>query len=168
MNKAQVIENIESFERQYNYDSGYIKEILDASEKGYQAYEGFLPMAHFINKCPADAYFVAKLVTMKTEDCGPCLQLNVTMAKEAGVDPEVIKAALGNGDDLKGELKMVFDYTQGVLYNNDQGAREQVLEHYGKEILVELSIGIASARIFPTLKKAIKGNTFCSVPDLEV
>ena len=88
------IEMLEGFEAHYNYDTNYMKEMLRVAPKAYETFEAFLPMANFSNKIPTNVLYVAKVTAMRHEDCAACLQLNVDMALEAGINKEILQEIL--------------------------------------------------------------------------
>ena len=83
---------IGAFERRYGYDAAYMHEILDTSIGAFLK----LGMAQAMNthrdSVPIDALFAARIAAVRFEDCGPCAQLVVNMALEAGVAPDMVRA----------------------------------------------------------------------------
>jgi alkylhydroperoxidase/carboxymuconolactone decarboxylase family protein YurZ len=171
LDENKSLEMLKGFQAHYNYDTSYMKEMLKVNPKAYETFEAFLPMASFSDKTPKDVLFVAKLTSMKNEDCGECLQLNVYMAIEAGVDKEIIKEILFNkGENLNSELKEVYDFTLAVV--NKETVEEKLYTNinskYSKDILTEIALAIASTKVFPTVKKVLNNFHSCSVIDLKV
>jgi len=171
LDENKSLEMLEGFQAHYNYDTSYMKEMLKVNPKAYETFEGFLPMASFSDKTPKDVLFVAKLTSMKNEDCGECLQLNVYMAIEAGVNKEIIKEILfNNGENLNSELREVYDFTLAVA-NKDTVEKElysKINDKYSKDILTEIALAIASTKVFPTVKKVLNNFHSCSVINLKV
>jgi alkylhydroperoxidase/carboxymuconolactone decarboxylase family protein YurZ len=169
--EKKSLEMLEGFQNHYNYDTTYMKEMLKANPKAYETFENFLPMASFKDKAPVDVIFVAKLTSMKNEDCGKCLQLNVDMALEAGVDKEVVKEVVFNqGENLSTALKEIYDFTLAVS-NNEQIPNtlyDKIHKKYSKEVLTEIALAIASTKIFPTVKRVFNDFHSCSVIQLKV
>ena len=46
--------------------------------------------------------------------------------------------------------------------------RERVRERYGEEGLVELALGIAAARVFPVVKRALGYATSCALVKVKI
>lgn len=164
MDTSQALHAIKTFEEHYQYNSDYLREILHASAEAFGVYEGFLPMAGHRKAASADIYFVCKLATTKFEDCGPCLQLVVRMALESGVPKDVVRGAVSGGDGLDERLKEVHDFALDVAGNAPLAIErvEHLKATHGEAALVELALAIASARIFPTLKRALGHGQSCS------
>ena len=83
MNMTEYRRMIDDFENHYNYDSTYMRELLESSQEGFARFNNFLPLSSHREKLNTEDYWVAKLAAMQVEDCGDCLQLNVRMALEA-------------------------------------------------------------------------------------
>lgn len=167
---SEVEEHISAFEQHYDYDASYIRALYASSPACYEAYRGFLPMASVREKTPAEVWFTAALIATQSEDCGPCVQLTVRMAREAGVDPEIIQSALNGGKGLPPELQEVREFAWNMATNEPENLplRESLLERYGPEILAELSVAIAALRVFPTLKRGLGFAKSCSLVNIEV
>ena len=156
---------LEGFESHYDYDTSYMKEMLKENPKAFETFEAFLPMSVFVNKSPKDVIFIAKLTSMKNEDCGACLELNINMAIEAGVNKDIIKEILFNeGKNLAKELKTVYDFSLKV--GNKEDIDEELYANmnslYTKDVIVEIALAIASTKIFPTIKRVLNDIHSCA------
>lgn len=170
MNTAQHLQQINDFEAHYQYDSGYMRDLLSTSPAGYEKFSQFLPMAHHLEQLAPDDYWVAKLATMQTEDCGECLQLSVRMALEAGVGKEVIRAALDGGRALPAPLNDVYRYATCVATRVPvpEDLMHRMTERHDKGSLLEFGLCIASARVFPAIKRAIQSTQSCALIQINV
>jgi hypothetical protein len=74
-----------------------------------------------------------------------------------GVPASIIRAALnGEVELLPEELAAVYGFAQKQSHREDDpGVRERLRKRYGDRGLIELAIGIASARTFPAFKRAL-------------
>ena len=99
---------IRRFEKRYAYDATYMHEIADTSVGAFMK----LGLAQAMNThregVPLDALFAARITAVRFEDCGPCAQLVVNMALEAGVaggpDAVRVKARAGRFGHLHADL----------------------------------------------------------------
>ncbi|MCJ8345956.1 hypothetical protein MJH12_10475 [bacterium] len=160
---------LKEFSKHYDYDCNYLEDILETSSTSFEKYENFLPMSYHREQSKVEIYFTCKLASMKSLDCGPCLELTAKMAAEAGMDSNLIKLCLGQSEQLPLDLKEIYDYSQSVLKN--EGLSEDIYrglqEEHGKEVMVELALAIVSAQVFPTLKRAMgQFQSSCIVIDL--
>ena len=73
-------------------------------------------------------------------------------------------------DDLPAELADVYRFAEEVVKasGEEDSYRERIRGHYGEEGLVELAMGIAFSRVFPTTKRALGYAKSCSVVRVEV
>ncbi len=108
---------------------------------------------------------------MRVEDCGACTQLNVRMALEQGVDPELLKALLDASRELPESLKRVEQYVKQVL-GSEELVQEDLVDSlradFGRQGFLELALCITGCRIFTTFKKALLKNQSCQIVRVEV
>jgi hypothetical protein len=162
---------LREFETRYQYDAGYAHALIDDAPAAFEAFQGFQQtMGSFRGDAPADATFVARIAALRAEDCGPCLQLTVRMALESGVDREILLAAVKRHEDLPAKLRRVYDFARAVASNADvvDELRAQVLSDYGREVVAELAIYVAAARIYPTIKRGFGMAKSCSIVQIDV
>jgi len=165
MNVSEVRKGLDQFEAHYGYDTTFLKEMLSHDPEGYAHFQAFMPMASHRMKLEVDVYYVAKLATMAAEDCGACLQLNIKMALEAGVPKHLVEAAVKGGGDLPEDLGQIHAYATRVTLNNpDRGELLELLQQrLDKGAMSELALCIASARMFPSLKRSLGYDKSCQV-----
>lgn len=158
-------EAIRGFGRHYDYDVSYIEELADASLGAFQAFEAAMPMGRYHQAAPADLLFVAKIAAMREQDCGPCTELGVKIAREAKVPEAVIRGALHGGKGLNAEQLDVYNYARGVTANEelDEELLPRLQARWGKEVVAEFAIAIVAARLYPTLKRALGHSKSCSL-----
>ncbi len=171
LDEKKSLEMLDGFQAHYDYDTNYMKEMLKENPEAYATFEAFLPMASFVKESPKDVISVAKLTSMKNEDCGACLQLNVDMAIEAGVDKEIIHDVIFNeGKNLSSELKVVYDFTLcvGNKQNVDKQLYTKINELYSKKVIVEIGLAIASTKVFPVIKRVLNDIQSCSNIQIKV
>ena len=85
---------INRFEREWNYDAGYMHDMIEASPRAAWLFSRVVALGQFRRDLPIEAWCAAGLTAVRHEDCGPCTQLGVTMAERAGVSPAVLRAVL--------------------------------------------------------------------------
>lgn len=149
----------------------YLRHIARTSLPAFFKFALFTPLARHRRRLPPDAYHVARLVATQHEDCGTCVQIEVNLARRAGVSTDVLRAAVRQlPEALPAELSDTYRFAQAVVEaNGAEGEwRERVRERYGEEALVEMSLAIAAARIFPTTKRALGYATSCALVRVDV
>jgi hypothetical protein len=85
---------IEAFERQWNFDASYLREMVEADPRAAWTFQRAASLGKYRKDVPQAAYFAAGITAMRQEDCGPCTQLGVSMAERSGIDAKVLRAVL--------------------------------------------------------------------------
>jgi hypothetical protein len=164
MLKWMIRKRLASFEKKYEYDMSYAREILDADTGAFMAFARIGKLSEYKKGAPRDAYWASKLVGTMSEDCGPCTQLCVTMALEAGVDGKVLAAVVGGDDDaLSPEVRLAVQFSRAALAHAMEAdeLRDDIVKRWGPRALISLSFALVSARVFPTLKYALGHGKTC-------
>ena len=151
-------------EKKLGASMDYLRHVVDASPAAFLRFASIMPFANSRKVLPKEAWFAAQITTLRHEDCGPCLQITVNLAKQQGVDTELIRAVLDeDAAKLSREIADVCDFTKSVLAcNDDSTLRDALCTRYGERGLIELSFAIASGRIPPTVKRVLGHATSCS------
>src|SRR5215813_1707056 len=107
---------IDKFERDWNYDAGYMRDIIEASPRAAWLFFRVTSLGQFRRDLPMDAWCAAGITAVRQEDCGPCTQLGVTMAERAGVSPVVLYAMLTeNTAAMPPDVALVWNFTRATL-----------------------------------------------------
>jgi alkylhydroperoxidase family enzyme len=166
-----VRSKIRSSEKRLGVSMDYLRHMYEHAPDAFWKFSKMMPAAQHREKLPAAPYHVARLVATRHEDCGPCVQAVINLAKEDGVEPAILQAALaGKPEDLPESLQDVYRFAEAVVTasGDDEQYRERVRKVFGEEALVELALAIATCRVFPTLKRALGHARSCSVVQVEV
>jgi alkylhydroperoxidase family enzyme len=157
MIRSLLHRTIGRFERRYGYDAAYMHEILDTSVAAFIKLALAQAMNAHRDGVPADALHAARIVAVRFEDCGPCAQLVVDMALEAGVAPAMVRAIVARDvNALSADARLGLTLADAVLtHGSTDAVRTQVHQRYGAKGLVTLAYAIAATRIYPTMKRAL-------------
>jgi len=153
-----------AFERKYDYDITYVREILATDRRAFFAFARLSGLGAYRRDVPRDAYWAAKLVGTVAEDCGPCTQLTVAMALDAGATPRVLASVLGGQDAaLPDDVQLAVQFARATLAHAAEAdaLREEIVRRWGPRAVIALAFGIAAARMFPTIKYALGHGTAC-------
>ncbi len=63
---------IARFERTWNYDASYLRDVLDADPRALMAFGKVSGVGSYRKDAPPAAYCAAAIVGVMVEDCGPC------------------------------------------------------------------------------------------------
>ena len=149
----------------------FLRDILRASRAGFLKFCLFLPLANHRATLPADAYYIARLVGVVREDCGPCVQTVVNFARAAGVAPEILRAVVeGRPEALPPGLAEVYRFAGAVVSGDSTSAElgELLRTRYGEAGMVDLAFGIATGRVFPTIKRVLGHGQSCAVTRFDI
>lgn len=164
MLKAFLRAQLGKFEKAYGYDMSYGREILDADLSGFLKFFRAMAFTQHRRDVPPAVYHAAKLVSVMSEDCGPCTQLLVQMAEQDGVPAEVLRAVLARKPSLlPADAQLGYRFAEAALAHAPEAdaLREQIEARWGKRALVSLAYALAGARIYPTLKYALGHGKTC-------
>ena len=107
---------------------------------------------------PIDASFAAKLVGALAEDCGPCTQLCVDMALEAGMPKEQIEAVLRRDPRaMNSDTVLGFRFADAVARRcgDDDEYRDAVRAQWGEKGVIDLTMALQMGRMFPMVKAGL-------------
>ncbi|WP_444938092.1 hypothetical protein [Microbulbifer sp. JMSA002] len=169
MTEQQQLQEMDAFSKKYRYDMEYLKEFLRSSPKGFEKFVQFQPLSMHREFLPLEVFWVSKLAAMQVADCGACLQLNVRMALEANVAPQLVKACIQGGSNLPEPLKDIFDFATALAsYKNiDPLLDQRISEQLDKKQRIELGVSVATASVYPTIKRAMGHTQSCSLIEIE-
>ena len=156
---------ISAFSEAYRYDASYLAHLLDAAPGAFQAFAPAQSVSKHRDYLPLDAHFVGRIASARGQDCGPCAQLNLRMAVEAGVRRNVLETLIESPDKLPPPLWDVYEHafavTSGAEIDHDRLTR--LGEIYGEAGVAELAVCIVGSSIFPTLKRALGREGSCEL-----
>lgn len=153
-----IEKRLRAVEHEQGVSLAYLRHILRVSPPHFLKFMKMMPLARFRHALPPEAYHIARIVTASHEDCGTCLQMELHLAKQAGVSTAVIHTVVDeNPYTLSPDLAEVYFFAEAVATCNgaEDEFREAVLRRYGEIGLVELSLAIAVCRMFPTVLHAM-------------
>ena len=151
--------------KRYDYNVGYMQDILKTDLGAFLKYMGFQTMSAHSGNLPAGPLYAARLRAIIWDDCGPCTQLIVNMALEANVSPDIIHAIIDKDlDNLPEDIALVVKFTDLVLAHNPEAddLREEVLALWGDKGLITIAFCISSSRVYPALKYTLGYGKACS------
>jgi len=155
---------IDRFERDWNYDAGYMRDMIATSPRAVWLFSRVTALGRYRRDIPIEPWYAAGITAVRHEDCGPCTQLGVTMAERAGVNPAVLRAVLAdNPDAMPQDVRLAWNFTRATLAHDAAADeyREAIVKRWGKRALISLAFTITAARIYPTVKYALGHGKAC-------
>jgi hypothetical protein len=153
------------FERQWNYDAGYLHEMIEASPRAAWMFSRAAAIGKYRKDVPAAAWAAAAITAVRHEDCGPCTQLGVSMAEKAGVDPKVLRAVLTeNLEAMPPEVALAWRFTRATMAHDPSADRyrEEIVQRWGHRAVISLAFAMVASRIYPTVKYAMGHGKACT------
>lgn len=149
---------LRAIEDEQGVSLAYMRQILRVSPPLFLKFMKILPLARFRRVLPPEVYHLARIVTVRHEACGSCLEMEARLAKRATVNAVVLNAVLeADPCALPPELAEAYFFAEALAKRSSEEDtyRAAVLRRYGEAGLVELSMAIAVCRVFPALKQAM-------------
>jgi alkylhydroperoxidase family enzyme len=156
---------IDKFERTWNYDASYLREVLDADPRALMAFGKVSAIGAYRKDVPPAVYSAAGIVAVMAEDCGPCTQIVIDMAQRAGVEADILRAVVVRDmTALPFEVALAVRFAEATLRHAPEAddLREEVVRRFGKRGLVSLAFAMTTARLYPTLKYALGHGRACT------
>lgn len=149
---------LDRFSQRFDYDVSYMRAILAASPGAFMRLTDLTKAASHREIAPKDAAYAAKLVGAMAEDCGPCTQLVVNMARADKVAEREIEAVLERQvDAMNPDTALGFRFAEAIIYRlaHEDETREAVRAQWGDKGLIDLAYALQIGRVFPMLKAGL-------------
>jgi alkylhydroperoxidase family enzyme len=149
----------------------YLRSVADASPAAFVKFGLAMPLAQHRRAVGAAPWHLARLAATRVQDCGTCVQIVVNQARADGVPPATLRAALdGEADALADDERLALRYGEAVAARSDEVAAlvEEVHQRLGEAALVDLALAVATAQLFPILKRGLGQDVACALVAVEV
>lgn len=171
MLQAILSNRLDAAERQLGVPVDYLREMAREAPRAFFKFAKFPALAGYRRKLPKEAFAVGGLVASRSADCGTCVQIGVNLARKEGVSRDVIRAVLDRRpEDLEPGLADVYRFASSVVDDvpaDEEALRARLIERYGREAFIELSMAMATGRVFPHLKRAMGYAVSCSKVEIQ-
>lgn len=150
--------------KRYGYDASYLEMMLDESPAAFFKFAPVMKAAAHREVVPVQASFAAKITGALAEDCGPCTQLIVDMALEAGLAKDQIEALLRrNVGAMRPAVALAFQFADAIVSRSadDDKYRDAVRARWGQKGVIDLAMALQMGRNFPMIKFALGYATEC-------
>jgi hypothetical protein len=144
--------------KRYGYDTSYLEMMLKESPSAFFKFASVMKAAAHREVVPVEAHFAAKLVGALAEDCGPCTQLVVDMALEAGMPKDQIEAVLRRDLRLMNNTTILgFRFADAVARRSDDDDehRDGIRGRWGDKGVIDLTLALQMGRMFPMVKSGL-------------
>jgi hypothetical protein len=165
MLKWMIRQKLKAFEREHGYDASYMHEVLATDVGAFLKFGLATSMGNYRKDAPRDVLFAAGLTSSMHADCGPCTQLGVDFALQAGVAAPTIAAIVaGNEAAMPPEVALGVRFARAVIAHDAEAdaCREEIVRRWGPRALLALTFAIMTAQLYPTLKYALGHGKACT------
>src|SRR5215475_10461060 len=134
---------LRAYSKRYGYDTNYMETMLDESPRAFFKFASVAKAAAHREVIPVEMSFAAKLTGAMAEDCGPCTQLCVDMALEAGMAKDQIEAVLRRDvRPMTAAVALAFQFADAVVHRSaeDEAFRQAVRARWGEKGVIDLTM----------------------------
>jgi hypothetical protein len=149
---------LRAFAKRYGYDVSYLEMMLNQSPSAFFKFAPVMKAASHREVVPTEASFAAKIVGALAEDCGPCTQLVVDMALEAGMAKDQIEAVLRRDPRAMSDTtRLAYRFADSVARRSvdDDEFRDAVSAQWGQKGVIDLTLALQLGRMFPMVKAGL-------------
>ena len=150
---------LRAFAKRYGYDVSFLEMMLEYSPAALFKFAPVVRASAHREAVPIDASFAAKIVGAMAEDCGPCTQLVVDMALDAGMPKGQIEAVLRRDPQAMNEATTLgFRFADAVVHRaieKEDEFRDVVRAQWGQKGVIDLTLALQLSRMFPMVKAGL-------------
>lgn len=149
---------LRAFAGRYGYDVSYLEMLLNESPSAFFKFAPLMKASAHREVVPVEASFAAKITGGLAEDCGPCTQLVVDMALEAGMAKDQIEAVLRRDPRAMSDTtRLAFRFADSVVRraSEEDEFRDAVRAQWGQKGVIDLTLALQMGRMFPMIKAGL-------------
>jgi alkylhydroperoxidase family enzyme len=149
---------LRNFSKRYGYDTGYIEMVLRESPAAFFKFAPLMKASRHREVVPPEASFTAGLIGAQAEDCGPCAQLVVDMALEAGVPKDQIEAVVRrDARAMSNSVVLAFRFADAIVRRSaeEDKHRDAIRAQWGEKGVIDLAFALQMGRMYPMMKAAL-------------
>jgi len=149
---------LRAFAGRYGYDVSYLEMLLNESPSAFFKFAPLMKTSAHREVVPVNASFAAKITGGLAEDCGPCTQLVVDMALEAGMAKDQIEAVLRRDPRAMNDTtRLAFRFADAVARRaaEEDEFRDAVQAQWGQKGVIDLTLALQMGRMFPMIKAGL-------------
>lgn len=149
---------LRQYSNRYSYDTSYLDMLLKESPAAFFKFAPLMKASRHREVVPMEASFAAGLTGAKAEDCGPCAQLVVDMALEAGIPKDQIEAVVRRDvRAMSDDVVLAFRFADAVVRRSadEDEHRDAVRAQWGEKGVIDLAFALQMGRMYPMMKAAL-------------
>lgn len=152
------------FGKKYQYDTSYFLDVIDTSRSAGLRLALFPKLAGYRGPKQGQAVVLGALLASTLDgDCGPCTQLVIDMASEAGVPTDLMRASLDGDLAGAGDVGLGVAFAQAAIVGDPgvDALAQDITQKFGRKTLVAASFGAATGRFYPVFKRGLGHGEIC-------
>ncbi len=165
MLKSIIEKKIRSFEDSYDYRMDYARRVLELGAPVLKRFQEATRLGAYDGGLRPSVHRAAGLIAIVAGDCGPCVQLTVKLAEEAGMPQRELIALLERRfDDLPEDVELSARFADALLRRSEElpELRERVLQRFGVAGQVAIAYAVITSSMYPVLKYALGFGEACN------
>ena len=146
------------FGRRYDYNVDYMIHVLDVSNSAAIRLSLLPAVSQYRGpKRAKEVWAGAILASTMDGDCGPCAQLVLDMAIEAGVPADKLRQCVNERFDAAGDVGLGFRFAQAAIAGTAEtdALRAEIISRHGEKAAVAAAFAASSGRVYPVLKRGL-------------
>ncbi len=152
------------FGKRYGYDVAFMLHMLETTPDVMNSFNALSKLDSYRKSTSVNAHMAARLLGALNEDCGPCVQLVVDMARESGMASDQIEAVLTDDHAaMSSETALGYRFASAIIARStdEDAAREAVRSACGDAAIIELTLASQVTRLFPMVKAGLGYGKSC-------
>jgi AhpD family alkylhydroperoxidase len=152
-------------ERRLGVPLDYMREIAAAAPYVLRLLGRVSALGQSLRPRDRAAAHLAALGAALHDDCGTCVQIHINLARAHGVPEDTLRrAVMGEAGTLPAPLADAFRFGDAVAADDPElhELRERLERALGKRAVVEIAVGLAFARFYPMIKRALGHARSCA------
>ena len=155
---------IKLIEKKSGVSLEYLHYISKNSTRLILKYFKLISFSNCRKKLPKEVFHIGAITSSSSEGCSTCLEMAVNLAIQEGINKDMLHAIVrGHKETLSQAQRAVYEFSLNSLKPTGPSAaqRENMINTYGEEAIIELAYVIASVRVYPTVKRTLGYSEAC-------
>lgn len=147
-----------AFGKSYDYDVTYMLDVINHSTGAGMRLSAFPLFSQYRGPKAAQQIWVGAIFASTLEgDCGPCAQLVVDMAIEAGADPADLKLCFEGDPHRAGHVGLGFRFAMAAILGKLEvdALQAEIEGKFGRRAVIAASFAAATGRFYPVFKRGL-------------
>jgi hypothetical protein len=150
-------------------EAAYVNEIAAAPGHLLEKFKHMMPITQHRHASTPEMFHMARIAATLVEDCGPCAMTAAAGALADGVARDLVNAALASSPP-SGEFATAFHFGEAIVRQSPDAFSlgDEIEGSFGRAVRLELAVGAATVRVYPSMKRGLGLSRACSLTRLEV